>query len=178
MNEEYVDFGPNNCYTLCRDGSLYSNTLKKFLSMSPHPVYCDNRLKHGIFYRHRLVALHFVFNPRPGYFIIVDHVNTNTRNNYYLNLRWVTDELNKLNRMSKKISPTRHSASNKPYKAQLQFRNHKRHLGYYASECEALFVQDRVRDELFKKFYRYETQPTTFGPPDLWKITTNGVETN
>lgn len=39
-------------------------------------------------YVHRLVALYFVPNPQPDKFIVVDHLDKNSQNNHWTNLRW------------------------------------------------------------------------------------------
>ena len=43
---------------------------------------------------HRIIAFCFVFNPCPGLFDIVDHIDGDTKNNHYTNLRWVDQQLN------------------------------------------------------------------------------------
>ena len=47
---------------------------------------------------HRLMARAFLNNPRPDVFKMVDHIDRNERNNVFLNLRWVNNSLNLLNR--------------------------------------------------------------------------------
>ena len=171
-----VDFGPAASYTLCRDGSLYSNIQRRFL-LNPHSrKYVGNNLIIGSCDRHRLIAHNFVLNPRPDYLIHVDHADKNRYNNHFSNLRWVTDELNKLNRSSVGLSPI--SGRRKPYKAVLQFKKKKHFLRYCETEDEAVGLQDSLRSELFNKLYRYETQPTTYAPPVDWVITPGGVVTN
>jgi hypothetical protein len=41
-------------------------------------------------YEHRLVAEHFVPNPNPELYNIVNHIDGNTENNHYTNLEWTT----------------------------------------------------------------------------------------
>ncbi len=45
-------------------------------------------------YVHRLVALNFVPNPNPSNFTVVDHIDGDTQNNHWTNLRWVTPSEN------------------------------------------------------------------------------------
>ena len=178
MEDTFIDFGPNNAYTICRDGSLYSNLRHRFLR-TPAPTtmkYVGNQLVVGSRDRHRLVAQHFVLNPRPDYLIFVDHKDRNRFNSQSSNLRWVTDELNKLNCRSRGLSPIQ--GRTKPYKAVVQFRMHKNFLRYCETEDEAMGLQDTVRAELFNKLYHYERHPTTWSPPDTWDISQHGVYTN
>ena len=48
---------------------------------------------------HRMVAKLFVSNPRPDIFTVVDHIDRDRTNNHFKNLRWLSPELNSLNRM-------------------------------------------------------------------------------
>ena len=52
-------------------------------------------------YLHRLVALAWVFNPCPGEFNTVDHIDHDTQNNDATNLRWCTVQLNSIHRKTK-----------------------------------------------------------------------------
>jgi hypothetical protein len=172
-----VDFGPNDSYTICRDGSLYSNIQHRFLS-NPDPstrMYVGNRLIMGPFDRHRLVAMHFVFNPRPDYLVFVDHIDRNRFNCQSSNLRWVTDAMNKLNTRSRGLSP--YPGRRKPYKAVVQFQLVKHFLRYCETEDEAMGLQDRIREGLLTKLIHYERYPTTWGPPGTWRVTEAGVYT-
>ena len=54
--------------------------------------------KRGHNYVHRLVAQNFVPNPRPLLFDQVDHINGDSLDNDQTNLRWVTRQLNNMNR--------------------------------------------------------------------------------
>ena len=178
MTDDSVDFGPNNSYTICRDGSLYSNIQNRFLQ-TPNPYsrkYVGNHLITGSCDRHRLVALNFVLNPRPDYLIHVDHADRNRFNNHYSNIRWVTDELNKLNVRSRGLSKI--PGRRKPYKAVIQFRKRKNFLRYCKTEDEAMGLQDTVREDLFNKLMHYEWYPTTWGDPGSWYINQHGVCTN
>ena len=53
------------------------------------------------FYLHRLVARAWVFNPCPGVFNTIDHMDHDTQNNHASNLRWVTVQLNSIHRKLK-----------------------------------------------------------------------------
>ncbi len=48
---------------------------------------------------HRMVGSAWVYNPAPGLFSIIDHIDGNVHNNDASNLRWVNCSLNNLNRI-------------------------------------------------------------------------------
>ena len=53
------------------------------------------------YYLHRLVGLAWVFNPCPGVFDKIDHIDRDSQMNHASNLRWVTQQLNCFNRKVK-----------------------------------------------------------------------------
>lgn len=55
-------------------------------------------------YLHRLVAQAWVYNPCPGKFRWVDHIDGDTQNNDSKNLRWVSASLNGLNKKNRLYS--------------------------------------------------------------------------
>ena len=89
-------------YLIYEDGRVYSNNRRKgFLK--------PQEIKHGYlrvglsdskdrkwFLIHRLVALHYIDNPNNKQY--VDHIDRNTQNNHFSNLRWVTAQENMDNR--------------------------------------------------------------------------------
>ena len=121
------------------------------------------------FLRHRLVAKAFCFNPRPEYFVQVDHIDGNKKNNWYWNIRYVMNRINSLNQKSKHIK-CRTDRVKKPYEAKAQFHNRKKHIGYFATEEEAMSVQDDTRQLLCDMLYAYHTRPMTYPPPTEWVI--------
>lgn len=46
--------------------------------------------KTSVLFVHRLVAEHFVENPKPEEYEIVNHIDNNFQNNYWFNLEWTT----------------------------------------------------------------------------------------
>ena len=78
-----------------KNGRLASNKPKKATG------YILNKFGTKSHFRHILVAQAFLENPRPGYFLYVDHIDRDPLNNHVSNLRWVTKQLNSLNTVSK-----------------------------------------------------------------------------
>ena len=63
-----------------------------------NPLYKAAQVNGKLWLMHRLVATLFVKNPRPDIFDWVDHIDRNPENNHWTNLRWVSAELNHMNR--------------------------------------------------------------------------------
>lgn len=70
-----------------KTGRLLKKAIKKrkINSLGYEYVTVKGRYK---LYVHRLVAKAFVENPNPTKFNIIDHIDTNSLNNHYLNLKW------------------------------------------------------------------------------------------
>tara|TARA_R110000803_G_scaffold3707_3_gene12604 strand:+ start:4299 stop:4745 length:447 start_codon:yes stop_codon:yes gene_type:complete len=81
-------------YLIYSDGRVYSKKRDKFLKPQVKKGYINvnlyNDTNNKWFSIHRLVALHYIPNPKnkPQ----VDHIDLNTLNNDVSNLRWVTRE--------------------------------------------------------------------------------------
>ena len=73
----------------------------------------DGKQKH--FRLHRLLAIHFIVNTRPGIAITVDHIDRDKLNNSLSNLRWATIEEQNANRYLIPISKGGLSKNNKKY---------------------------------------------------------------
>ena len=155
--------GKTTDWIIMRNGCLLSSNGNYASNMRvDNGGYIRNRFEGRNYTRHRLVATAFVTNPRPDIFDKVDHIDRNPKNNRADNLRWVTHQLNLLNRRSKRC---------KPYQAQLQFNGKPRHLGYYKTEKDAMDVSDKTRVSLFEALYHYHTRPNTFMQPEEWILT-------
>ena len=96
---------------------------------------------------HRLVALAFVPNPRPDIFTHVDHIDGNQFNNHYTNLRWLTHQLNLLNRPS--AVGVKFDKRNKRWSASLQGK----YLGCFKTYQPARKVYVAARDVEFNRLY-------------------------
>lgn len=84
-------------YARSPDGPWKRGTLCDTCNTTPCVYYratIDDQLKSI----HRLVALTFVPNPCPKVFKFVDHIDGNKLNNKASNLRWLTHQLNSMNR--------------------------------------------------------------------------------
>jgi hypothetical protein len=82
-------------YFISKDGRIYSNKSKKFLSIqqSDYPYVNlteDSKTYH--LYIHRLVAIQFIPNPKNSK--VVNHIDGNKDNYHYLNLEWVSHKEN------------------------------------------------------------------------------------
>lgn len=83
--EEYSISSCGKVY--CKDGSL------KALQINKDGYYVTTLYQDGKYHMKRvgrLVALHFVENPDPEKFIVVDHIDGDKQNDHYTNLEWVT----------------------------------------------------------------------------------------
>jgi hypothetical protein len=83
-------------YLISNRGRIVSNVSgrKKLLVRSIANKYrmCTLRIDgNSVTFRiHRLVALHFVKNPKPKIYNTVNHIDHNTLNNHHKNLEWTT----------------------------------------------------------------------------------------
>jgi hypothetical protein len=161
-------------WVICRNGKLI-NSKGNYASDKPntHGYIANTIIHNGTEYkmrRHRLVALAFVINPRADIFTCVDHINGDKLNNRADNLRWLSQRLNLLNQKSKYSTPTPRRRTN-PYRAQCCFMNKNHYLGSYATEAEAMDVQDNTRKSLFDALYHYRTKQNDFLSPEQWIVT-------
>lgn len=122
---------------------------------------------------HRIVAKVFVHNPRPDIFDTVDHIDRDTMNNYYKNLRWVNRQLNNLNKRTYRGV----SMVAGWYNIYLTFLGVRHYCGRSKSPTEVFVIKDKIREELFNKLYMYRTQPVTWVKPEKWIINEDGVTT-
>lgn len=94
-NKKFIILKKYPGYRIYEDGTIYSEIAKKIMSQSG-VVYkrVGLRLKqNGKTIKkskavHVLVALAFVKNENPKKYKLVDHIDNNTLNNYYTNLKW------------------------------------------------------------------------------------------
>ena len=103
--EEFISIiGFNENYKISNFGRIYSRKLQGFLkpNLSPNGYFtislCNG--KHKKYLLHRLIAIHFIKNPNPEKFTIVDHIDRNRTNNSISNLRWADYKINSANSAS------------------------------------------------------------------------------
>lgn len=99
-------------YLIYEDGKIFSKKSNKFLKSAKNKngylqVNLWNNNKFMKFYIHRLIALHYVNNPDPDKYKIVDHLDRNKSNNNITNLRWVDNYINSQNRTINKNNKLR-----------------------------------------------------------------------
>ena len=104
-------------------------------------------------YLHRLVALAWVFNPCPGVFNTVDHMDHDTQNNDASNLRWCTIQLNAIHRKTKGF----HKIVKK--NGAVFYRSRSRIGGdstsqYYRTKEAAVRGTRQTRDDNFTRIYQ------------------------
>ena len=100
---------------------------------------------------HRLVAFCYVPNPYPETLIKVDHIDTNSTNNHYTNLRWVTERQNCQNLAKNKTgeSTSRYvgvswKKREQKFAAQIRLDGKNKGLGQFKDAAEAARAYDQA----------------------------------
>lgn len=106
--------------------------------------------RYSIQWVHRFVAYAFVSNPRPDIFRVVDHIDRNPTNNVPSNLRWVTHQLNSLN---KRTVNAYYNSSRKKWLASVTVHGQQHKLGFYDSREAASNRSQTFKQETFQKIY-------------------------
>lgn len=88
---EVSNLGRVKSFKMYKDGKLLKLTIMKIGYL--RVTLCKNDVQKP-FYVHRLVALHFVENPNPKEFNVINHKDENKLNNVYTNLEWCTQTYN------------------------------------------------------------------------------------
>ena len=101
-------------------------------------------------YVHRLIALAFVYNPRPDIFLVVDHINRDPLDNRPCNLRWLTQQLNAVNNSSRGYYFNKQF---KKYHARVTINGKSNHIGYFKTSYLAFQAARAFREQAFNAMY-------------------------
>lgn len=105
-------------YKISTFGRVYSNIINRVLQPAISNGYMTVQLamndgSRRSFYIHRLVAMAFIPNPNPQFFIEVNHKNLQRWDNFYENLEWVTKRDNIYHELENKGHEIHQMISNK-----------------------------------------------------------------
>jgi len=129
-------------YLIYQDGRVWSKYSNRFLKLcinnvGYYSIHLYNNEEQKRFLIHRLIAIHYIENPDPNNFKIINHKNGDRLDNSIENIEWC-DHL--YNNQSK--NTTRNigcvyltDCRKKPYKAEINI-NRVRHRKYFKTEVE------------------------------------------
>ena len=103
---------------------------------------------------HILVALAWVYNPCPGVFTIVDHIDRDCQNNDASNLRWVTYQLNNLNKKVKGWEKIVKKNGAVFYRSRVRIGGKPHHCTYCRTKEDAIETTKRRQREFFDSIYQ------------------------
>ena len=137
--KQIIDY-PN--YSISNFGNVRNDKTGKLMKLFERKGNGSTQLR---FYRrggpaltiHKLIALIWIENPNPKIYTQVDHIDRNSLNNHYTNLRWVTPSQNSLNRRKRNNIKGAYKVGNKWRCIVNQKDIGRKHLGYFATEEEA-----------------------------------------
>jgi hypothetical protein len=153
--------GYEGLYSISPSGDVYNIKRKIFLKHKITDGYHRVHLKKGkkSFYPtvSRLVASAFLHDYSDD--LLVDHINMDTNNNHYSNLRMATRQQNAANRKPVTNSTSvfkgvSYDASKNKYVSQITFDGKNIVLGYYENEETAALMYDAKAVELFGEYAR------------------------
>lgn len=102
---------------------------------------------------HQLVAIHFLNHTPNKHNIVVDHIDNNKLNNYYLNLQLVTNRYNTTKDKSSNTGFTGVTKYKNYYKVSIRFKNKSYHLGNVKSPEEGhklyLIAKSQIEQNIF-----------------------------
>ena len=103
MSENWVPCVVNTKYEICKS---YPHKIRKIADQSIVSESMNNKgyiqcsIAGTTHLKHRVIALQFVENEKPGEYNIVDHIDHDKTNNHIWNLRWTNQSLNCKNKSS------------------------------------------------------------------------------
>ncbi len=113
---------------------------------------------------HRLIGQAFI--PNPNNKLCIDHIDTDTTNNYVNNLRWCTHAENMQNRSissdntSGSTGVSYHKKSNK-WSARIGINGKQQHIGLYETKEEAITARKLKANLLFGAFTHHSQKIRT-----------------
>ena len=107
-----------------------------------------------LLYVHILVGHAWVYNPCPGVFKVIDHIDRVCQNNDASNLRWITQQLNCLNQTLKKGWEKIVKKNGAVFYKTVISVDGKRHVTYCRSKEEAIETSKRRQREFFDSIYQ------------------------
>ena len=140
-------------YLIYEDGRVYSKKNSRFIKNRNNTngyliTDLSKNSKKKTFYIHRLIALHYVDNPDPDKYNVVDHLDRNRLNNNITNLRWVNHTINmanqpihKNNKLGEQYIVYKYGSYTNPYIFQIT-RNKILHRKFFKTLEEAKNYRD------------------------------------
>jgi len=140
-------------YLIYEDGRVYSKKNSRFIKNRNNTngyliTDLSKNSKKKTFYIHRLIALHYVDNPHPDKYNVVDHLDRNRLNNNITNLRWVNHTINmanqpihKNNKLGEQYIVYKYGSYTNPYIFQIT-RNKILHRKFFKTLEEAKNYRD------------------------------------
>ena len=117
------------------------------------------------FYLHRLVGRAWVFNPCPGVFSTIDHIDHDTQNNNASNLRWITVQLNSIHRKLKGFEKVVKRNGAVFYRTRSRVGG-ECSIEYYRTRDAAIRGAKQTRDHNFARIYKTHVDAWTANNPD------------
>jgi hypothetical protein len=107
------------------------------------------------FFVHRLVGITFVDNSKNKQ--LIDHIDNNTTNNYFKNLRFVTNSENQMNKTKQSnntsgITGVYFEKSNNKWRAQIYLNSKRKHLGCFETIEQAKEARIKAVNKYFGEY--------------------------
>ena len=159
INEEWRSVSGNANYQVSNIGRVRNVKTEKILKPRIGgggkcylivALYKDNTRANS--YIHRLVAQEFIENPDNKKY--VDHIDHNGTDNTILNLRWVSNSENSMNRAKQANTTSKYKGvcfrkKENKWVANIMLNGRRKHIGYFTNEKEAGRKYNESAIELF-----------------------------
>ena len=107
----------------------------------------NGKIKHYNYSTHRLIALHFI--PNPKNYPEVDHINGNSLDNRISNLRWCNRSINNYNKPSS--AGATWCKDRKLWRSYIFVDGKQKHLGYFDNQEKAKDTYQNFKKQLLSK---------------------------